>query len=81
MKLVIDPERAAARYASDVGTGIYVRAADPETGRVGSYDMAVLNKESLLDFLHSRGECNQWAEDIVGILMGHGHLHEYSEEE
>ncbi len=55
-------------------TGVYVRAKSPE-GKWGSYDIAELDGESLLKFLKSRGGKNKWAEDIVGICLGHGHLH------
>lgn len=53
-------------------TGIYVRAKTP-TGW-DSVDIAILDKESLRVWLRSRGGDNPWAEDVVGILLGHGHL-------
>lgn len=68
-------------------TGLYVRARHPEqaehdrAGRWDSVDIYFLNKESLLEWLRSRGGDNPWAEDVVGILLGHGHLHEYKEDE
>jgi len=55
------------------GTGIYVRAWDVRG--VHSVDIAALDRESLLTFLRSRGGDNKFAEDCVGILLGHGHLH------
>ena len=54
-------------------TGIYVRAT--LDGRWFSADMAQLDSKSLLAFLRSRGGDNPWAENVVGILLGHGHLH------
>lgn len=60
----------------DVETGIYIRAKNHED-RWDSLDIAHLDKESLLAFLRSREGDNPWAEDVCGILLGHGHLHEY----
>ena len=54
-------------------TGIFIRAKGSEGW--DSFDIAVLDKPSLLAFLKSRGGDNRWAEDTVGILLGHGHLH------
>jgi hypothetical protein len=34
----------------------------------------MLDKESLLLWLRSRGGKNTYAEDVVGILLDHGHL-------
>lgn len=59
-------------------TGIYVRAQCD--GKWDSFDIAELDKASLLEFLKSRGGDNAWAEDTVGILLNHGHLHERGEE-
>lgn len=70
MDLIADETRLDMHHGS---TGIYIRAK--LHGKWGSYDIAALQKESLLAFLKSRGGDNQWAEDIVGILLGHGHLH------
>ena len=55
------------------GTGIYVRAKFPEGGW-GNVDIRDLDAESLLRWLRSRGGNNQLAENVVGILLGHGHL-------
>lgn len=52
-------------------TGIYVRALNVE-GRWDNIDLAHLDKESVLEFLQSRGGDNQWAENTVGVLLGHG---------
>lgn len=71
--LKVAPERASMQYAGS--TGIYVRAM-LGVGTWGTYDIAQLDKASLLAFLRQRGGDNPWAEDTVGILLGHGHLHE-----
>lgn len=42
----------------------------------GNFDIADLTKESLLEWLRSRGGENKWAEDTVGILLGHGALND-----
>ena len=59
-------------------TGIYVRAltGNPQFGGGvwGSHDIAHLTRESLLVWLRSRGGENAWAENVVGILLGHGHI-------
>ena len=69
MNLAVDETRV------DVGeTGIFVRALCK--GKWGSHDIATLYKESLLKFLRSREGDNPWAEDVIGILLGHGHLHQ-----
>ena len=60
-------------------TGIFVRAKDGD--RWTSVDIADLEKDSLLEWLKSRGGDNRWAEDVCGILMGHGHLHPTNTEE
>jgi hypothetical protein len=56
-------------------TGIFVRAKNPD-GKWRSVDIALLDKVSLLVWLKSRGGDNPWAEDVVGILLNHGHLHD-----
>jgi len=74
--LKVDPDRSHvinAQLDDDV-TGIMVRAQ--LNGAYGSYDIAFLDRDSLLGWLRSRGGDNTWAEDVVGILLGHGHLHE-----
>lgn len=64
--LTVDPARL-----SEGPTGIYVRAKGPE-GRFGTYDIFDLTKESLTAWLKSRGGNNEWAENTVLILLGHG---------
>jgi hypothetical protein len=68
MNYKVDPTRTGMGES-----GIYVRALDGE--RWVSVDIVDLDKESLLHWLRSRGGDNPWAEDVVGILLGHGHLH------
>lgn len=55
-------------------TGIYVRAKSADERWVNA-DIAELDGQSLLAWLRSRGGDNRWAEDVVGLLLGHGHLH------
>jgi hypothetical protein len=69
--LEVDPERL-----SRAETGIFVRARC--AGAWGSHDIAHLTKASLLAWLRLRGGENRIAEDVVGILLGHGHLHRIS---
>jgi hypothetical protein len=72
--LRIDPQRAdlADNFPR---TGIFVRAKD-QTGKHQSVDIALLNKASLLALLRSRGGRNEWAENTVGLLLGHGPFHD-----
>ena len=56
-------------------TGIYVRARALD-GTYRTFDIGELTSASLLEWLRSRGGDNPWAEDVVGLLLGHGHLHE-----
>jgi hypothetical protein len=76
--LHIDPERAV--MAENLGenfprTGIFIRAKD-QNGKYQSVDMALLKKASLLALLRSRGGQNEWAENTVGLLLGHGVFHD-----
>ena len=75
MELKVDKKR----YGETRETGIYVRAQGL-TGKWESVDIYALDKPSLLEWLKSRGGENRWAEDVCGILMGHGHLHEPKQE-
>jgi len=74
VKLKICPNRENKPELENA-TGIFIRAED-SNGKFGSFDIAQLDKESLLAWLKSRGGDNSYAEDTVGILLGHGHLHE-----
>ncbi len=69
MNLQVDPNRLEHKDA----TGIPVRAQ--LEGKWGSHDIATLTAESLLGWLRSRGGNNPLAEDIIGVLLGHGRLH------
>lgn len=75
MKLKTDPEREQSFRSDGPSTGIYVRAWSDSDDKWVNADIARLDKESLLYWLKSRGGDNPWAEDVVGILLGHGHLH------
>ena len=62
------------RYGEEgYNTGIFIRALTPE-GKWDSVDIAVLDKESLFEFLRSRGGENVWAENCVSILFGYGNF-------
>ena len=71
MSLQANAERLAA---GEPETGIFVRAQVPG-GKWDSVDIAQLDAESLLEWLRSRDGDNSLAENVVGILLGHGHLH------
>jgi hypothetical protein len=75
MNLIVDPDRFE-EHGGEGLTGIFIRAQHPKTEKWLSVDIAVLNKPSLLAWLRSRDGDNPWAEDVVGILLGHGHLHD-----
>ena len=72
--LHIDPQRAVMAE-NFPRTGIFVRAKD-QGGKHQSVDIALLNKASLLALLRSRGGQNEWAENMVGLLLGHGPFHD-----
>lgn len=50
-------------------SGIPIRAE--LDGAWGSFDAAELDRDSLLEWLRSRGGENAWAESVVLILLGH----------
>jgi hypothetical protein len=70
IKLVVD--RGRSRMPP---TNVPIRAWDPVDQEWCTTDISYLNKASLLTWLKSRDGDNKLAEDLVGILMGHGHLH------
>ena len=78
-RLFISPERWVEK--EDWQTGIFIRAQLPNETKWYTADIAILEKDSLLVWLRSRGGNNPYAEDVVGILLGHGHLHQYEEHE
>ena len=69
MNLKADEERLKEGFRE---TGIFVRAQH-EDGRWRTTDIVNLDAESLLAWLRSRGGQNVWAEETVGILLGHQH--------
>lgn len=64
MDLKIDPENDAAQ------TGLFVRAMAPD-GKFGSYDIGLLDRESLITWLRSRGGENVFAENCVLVMLNH----------
>ena len=76
MNLQIDPSRLASYEDKRSWTGIYVRA-QTISGKWVSADIAILTKESLYQWLRSRNGKNEWAENVVGILLGHGPFDEF----
>jgi len=56
-------------------TNIPIRALFPD-GKWGTCDIIYLEKESLLTWLRSRGGKNEYAENLVGLLLGYGNLTE-----
>ena len=73
MELKVDKKRWAEKDAWGK-TGIFVRALMSDN-KWKSVDIVMLEKESLLKWLKSRDGNNPYAEDVVGILLGYGHLH------
>lgn len=69
----IDPDRLLQE--GEQATGIYIRAQGAD-GRYDAFDIVELDKASLLTWLRSRGGDNIWAENVIGLIMGHGPLHE-----
>lgn len=72
MSLRVDPEREHLPES-----GIYICAVHPVTERSVFCDLAHLTRESLLVWL--RDHDRDWAHDIIGVLLGHGHLSEEGE--
>ena len=62
----VDPSRT--HYGR---TQIPVRAQGTD-GRYGSYDISVLDRESLIAFVRSRGEVSEWALSLILLLLDHG---------
>jgi hypothetical protein len=62
-----DPERESNLPNN---TGIYVRAMGAD-GRWDSFDISQLDRDSLHEWLRSRGGENLWAENVVLTLLGH----------
>lgn len=66
-ELLLDPNRVGRPLRE---TGIYVRARDAK-GKWGSHDLVWLSRDSVLQWLKSRGGDNPWAEQTVLALLGH----------
>lgn len=62
-----DPERSHLHRA----TGIFVRAIGADE-RPGNYDLAELDRASVIQFLEGRDAA--YVKDCLGIVLGHGHL-------
>jgi hypothetical protein len=71
--LQVCPDRASVNRDMHRTTGIYVRAKGTD-GRWDSFDIAELNRDSLVTWLRSRGGDNFWAENCVLIMLGHDPL-------
>lgn len=77
MTYAVDPQRVVEHdggmWSADLDqfppTGIFVRAQFSD--RWVDADIAWLDHASLLDWLHSRGQCNRWAEATVLLILGH----------
>ena len=63
-------KQAPERIGKFGETGIYVRAQDIN-GKWISCDIADLTRDSLFQWLRSRGGENPYAENVVGLLLGH----------
>lgn len=64
MELAVDPTREGLPE-----TGIFVRAK--RAGAWGNADIVELDEPSLRTWLRSRGGQNEWAENVVLILLGY----------
>lgn len=65
-----DDYRVDSSRTTLLETGIYVRAKNA-AGTWGAVDIAHLDRPSLVAWLRSRGGANEWAENVVLILLGH----------
>lgn len=80
--LIIDPMRFRQTVEAQTAglelptTGVFVRAKTAG-GEYENVDILLLTASSLLAYLKKDGGDNQLAEDIVGIITGHGRLHSY----
>lgn len=71
LNLKVDHSRI--RLAPGEGTGIFFRAT--LDGKWGSYDLCELDKESVRRLLDKMRHTH-WADNIIGVMLGHGHLWE-----
>ncbi len=74
MNLKVCPKRLAEKDPYNK-TGVYIRA-QTSGGAWISADIILLDKPSLLTWLRSRGGRNDWAENTVAMILGHGHFEE-----
>lgn len=70
MTLQADPKRSYYHRR----TGIFVRAEI--NCKYDSFDIAELDKPSLARWLRTRGGNNEWAENVVALMLGHGRFSE-----
>jgi len=70
MELVVDIDRWERREELDGATGFYVRAKIPDIGWE-AVDIALLTKESLLEWLAKFGEMNSAHINIILLMLGH----------
>jgi len=61
MDYTIDPVRET------LNTGIFVRAK--LDGKIGTFDISMLDLDSINGWLRSRGGGNEWAEAVVRLLL------------
>jgi hypothetical protein len=66
LELHTDPKRVSKQHGR---SKIYVRAKGPQG--FDAFDLAELTRESLLQWLRSRGGANEWAENTVCVLLGY----------
>lgn len=69
LSLSVDPLRLETHNGQ---TGVLVRAM--VNGSWAECDAACLDRTSLLAWLRSRGGVNEFAENFIGELLGHGRL-------
>lgn len=76
LDLTVDPARVASGLQGE--TGIYVRALNG--AKWDSWDIACLDRRSLLTWLRSRGDAPRtYAEAVVLALLGHPSIPEVPE--
>jgi hypothetical protein len=71
-KYIVDKDRLENKNLGS--TRIFVRAQMPN-GKYEAVDIVYLDAASLLAWLRSDGGRNELAENVIGILLGHGNIH------
>lgn len=66
--LKVDPDRGSINRDLHGSTGIFIRARGLD-GNYGSYDIAELDRPSLVEWV--KGRDRLWLEHLVLTLMGH----------